>query len=126
VTDDEPRKVRRAPRGLGAEGRALWRDVCADFDLRPDELRVLQHACATADLLAALQKEIGADLLVAGSMGQMRANPLLDQVHKHRLLLARLLGQLALPDDPADVGRGALAQARSVSARRAALARWSL
>lgn len=113
-----------APRGLRAEGRALWRDVCAEFELRPDELRLLRHACATADLVTSMQAEIGADLTVPGSKGQPVAHPLLDQVHRHRMLLARLLGQLALPDDPADGSRGLIA-ARSVSARKAAIARWS-
>jgi hypothetical protein len=120
--EDPPRVVPKPPRGLRSEGRELWKAVVEEFDLRPDELRLLRQAAATSDLIAAMEKEIGTDLVVPGSKGQPVANPLLDQVQKHRMLLARLLGQLALPDDPSDRG---LSAARSQSARKAALARWS-
>jgi hypothetical protein len=60
--------ITRAPAGLGRSGRTLWRSVAGDYDLRPDELRILADACATADLIDRMAAELaGAGLTVEGS-----------------------------------------------------------
>ncbi len=112
-----------APGGLGVAGKRLWKEVSAGYTLREDELCVLEDACREVDLVARLQAEVDAGpLLVPGSRGQDIPHPLLMEVRQHRLLLARLLRQLQLPDDPAVAGRKT--SERSTSARKAALQRW--
>lgn len=113
-----------APAGLAVAERRLWSSTAADFDLRADELQVLEDACRTADLVDRLQAELDKDgsLISAGSREQVVAHPLLREVRAQRDLLCRLVRQLRLPDEPAQADRQAAS--RSTKARDAALARW--
>lgn len=115
----------RPPKGLEAPGRKLWRGVVSAYDLRPDELFVLESACACADLVAKLAAGMeGQPLVVRGSMGQEREHPLLSEQRQQRALLTRTLAQLKLPDlDPSAAAHQA--QERSVAGRKAALSRWA-
>ncbi|WP_067891236.1 hypothetical protein [Nocardia vaccinii] len=109
-----------APRNLSAAGRKLWTKITTDYDLRADELRVLEDACRESDLIDTLEAESrGAQLVVQGSTGQPVINPLISELRQHRSTLASLFRQLKLPDE------GANPEARSASARAAANARWS-
>ncbi len=118
-----PGKQSRRPAGLKARGRALWVSIDSAFELRPDELVVLESASKTADLVAEIEAAlVGEPLTVPGSMGQMREHPLLSELRQQRAGLARLLAQLKLPDDPGVVGGRTLAA--TLQARRAARARW--
>ena len=112
----------KRPKGLGTAGAALWRSIMDGgvYELRPDELRILEDACRTADLVALFEAELaGTDLVVTGSQGQPVANPMLAEVRQHRALLARQLKALNLPDED-----GRAAGSRSAAARKAAQARW--
>ena len=114
----------RVPAGLGRSGSSLWREIVGLYELRPDERRVLEQACRTADTLARLEEALTtAPLTVAGSMGQLREHPLLSEARQQRALLGRLLAQLRLPD--ADDLGDLRARERSVHARRAAQSRWA-
>lgn len=105
----------KAPAGLGAAGRRLWRAVGDAYDLRVDEVRVLEDACRLADTIALLEASMdGQGVLVKGSMGQPVLNPLLSEQKTHRTALAGLLKQLKLPDDAA----GGVNQARSAAQSR--------
>ncbi len=113
----------RTPPRLGAAGRSLWRAVTGTYQLRHDELLLLEKAARTADDAARLDRALlDAPLTVLGSVGQDRANPLLVESRQTRALLAALLKQLALPDSDEDTA----AKARDTSARAtsAARARW--
>lgn len=115
----------KAPAGLDAAGRRLWRTVLAEVDgagmeLRADELRVLEDACRAADTADRCAAGlVGEPLTVPGARGQLVAHPLIGEELRARSLTARLLGQLGLgrpvaaPETP-----------RTRSARRAAMARW--
>jgi phage terminase small subunit len=108
------------PAKLGAKAKRLWRDVADEYELRADELRVLEDICREVDLIEKLQKELdkpATQLIVRGSMGQPVANPLVQELRQHRSVVARLLAGLKLPDEEA-------AAERSTSAREAANARW--
>src|SRR4051794_18491066 len=115
----------RTPTALGSKARRLWSEVVAGFDLRPDELRLLEDACREVDVVERIEKALRDtnSLLIPGSKGQLRPNPLLAELRGHRLVLARLLHQVGIPDE--EPAAPALdARERSSSARRAANARW--
>jgi len=112
----------KAPANLDERGAQFWRDVAGNFRLRPDELRTLEDACREIDLIERMNDKIrDVDLTVSGSMGQLVANPLVQEVRQHRAILSRLLASLKLPDES---GGAAAAATRSESARAAAVARW--
>ncbi|MBI4498197.1 MAG: hypothetical protein HY689_09890 [Chloroflexi bacterium] len=111
----------KPPTGLKAAGRKLWQAITADFELRADELTLLEAACRLTDELAAMEKELrGAPVMVPGSRGQQRPNPLLAEARQHRLALGRLLAQLGIDDADAEQ-RG---RARSNAGRTMARLRW--
>ena len=72
----------RAPAGLGAAGKATWRAVLGDFKVRDDELIVMViPACRLSDEIARMEEELAeAPVIVAGSKGQDRPNPLLAEL----------------------------------------------
>ncbi|MGC9543604.1 hypothetical protein [Streptomyces sp. UG1] len=122
-------KAPALPKGLRPPGRALWRAVTGDWELRPDELRVLEQACRTLDDEARLREELDqAAVMTAGSMGQPRVSPLFAEVRATRALLAKLLQQLGLQhlanDEEGDQGHDVEASRREWQARAAAGARW--
>lgn len=116
---------RKAPPRLASVGRRLRREVVDQNTLRPDELLLLEKACRTVDDAARLDAALqDAPMLVKGSTGQQRANPLLHEARQTRALLAALLKQLALGDAPDEAADGAKAKERSFHAMTAARARW--
>lgn len=93
------------------------------YDLRADELRILEDACREADLIdgleAGMRESIAdGDLMVKGSMGQVVINPLISELRQHRATLTTLLRGLKLPDEGAGTGADGSQQ------RAAAQARW--
>jgi hypothetical protein len=124
----------RKPPNLCTAGGKLWDQITdpeTGWDLRPDELRLLEDACRTADTIDVLEKALKtAQLTVKGSMGQIVAHPLLTEVRQHRGVLASLLGKLKLTDldessPVGDQGDGTVTPfTRSQAARKAANARW--
>lgn len=98
------------PAGLGSNARILWAATTEKFELRSDELRVLEDACREVDLIDRMEAEIaGSGLMITGSMGQDRIHPLVSEIRQHRAVLAGLLRALKLPDD----GAGVMNQQRS-------------
>lgn len=117
------RRAPRVPAGLADKGAAFWRDVVGSYELRVDELVLLEHACRAIDELERLAGQITeSNVLVTGSRGQVRPHPLLKEQRESRVLLARLLRQLKLPDPTVE----AAPKSRSVQARAAAQTRWAL
>ncbi|MGZ9829875.1 hypothetical protein ACXYTP_23460 [Tsukamurella ocularis] len=108
------------PSWLGAGGKKLYREISTKYELRPDELAVLEDACAERDLINSLRLAMkGQPKLVTGSQGQKVINPMISELRQHRATFSSLLKQLKLPD-AADTP-----EARSTAARAAANARWS-
>lgn len=113
------------PKGLHDAGKTLWRRISGAYELREDEVTVLEQAARTADTIADLDAAlVNAPLTVAGSAGQLREHPLLAEARQQRVLLARLLHQLKLPEPDEVTTRRA--SERSTKARKAARARWSV
>ena len=90
--------------------------------LSAGELEVLRQAVRTADECERLERAVRAlpDLTTAGSVGQPKAHPLLEEVRRHRVLLERLCGSLNLPAEDEEQG---LRPAQK-HAQKAARARW--
>jgi phage terminase small subunit len=73
--------IPRAPAGLADRGRRLWREVQANWELDPIEAVLLAELCAAVDQCERIRAELTeAGLLVTGSAGQPRANPLLARI----------------------------------------------
>ncbi len=88
------------------------------------DLELLEQVCAVRDTISLLSTAlVGAPLIVKGANRQDLENPLLSELRQQRSLHARLLKQLALPDD------ATLAEVRdrqaSMSARTLARRRWT-
>lgn len=111
----------KPPATLADAGKALWSEVVAKYDLRADELRTLEDACAASDMLADFTKawiEQGRPYITKGSMGQEVEHPLIGSIDKQRKARQAFLRQLKLPDEatPGAVGTN--------PARAAAASRW--
>lgn len=92
----------RRPAGLKKQGRALWRQITAEFDLEnePDRLELLFQACKTADQIAELDEAAAdAPLTVKGSMGQPVISPFIAEARVQRGLLAQLLGRMNFAEE---------------------------
>lgn len=123
---DNPPQAPRIPTGLGRRGRALWRSVVETYELRADELVVLEEAARTLDTCARLDAELAtAPTMIPGSTGQARPHPLLAELRGHRQVLAQLLRQLGLADVVIpDEGDGPTLTPRQARAQHAAQVRW--
>lgn len=112
----------KAPAGLRAAGKKLWEDIASKYELRADELAVLEDAARTSDMIATMETGLkGRPLLVRGSQGQQVINPLISELRQYRSTRAALLRQLKLPDENSTDTGAAL----SAKNRAAANARWS-
>jgi P27 family predicted phage terminase small subunit len=109
------------PKGLKSAGRALWRAQLSEFEASsPAELALLEQACLTVDELAAMKTDLAEmGLVVSGSTGQPRINPLVSAIAAHRKLLDQLVVSLGIPLPSETVGRR-----RSAAAKQSADARW--
>lgn len=93
---------RKPPSGTRAAGRRLWTSVVDEFELDERELVVLVQATRTADLLDDLETEIRDGGAIVDSPQGRRANPAAVEARQQRVVLARLLAALRLPEDAAD------------------------
>ena len=113
----------KAPSALATTGKSLWDDVVGKWDLRVDELRVLESACVAADMEAEFIKawiDLGRPYMSKGSMGQEVEHPMIGSIDKQAKSKAAHLSRLKLPDEDAPASGD-----RSTAARAAANARWS-
>lgn len=95
------------PRGLKSGGRRLWRCVTSDFELDETAAEQLAQACYTVDLLADLRAEVAESGLKVDSPQGVRVSPFVVEMRQQRLLLARLIAGLGLPQELADDPAGA-------------------
>jgi len=111
----------KSPPGLGPRGRGFWRATVAGFTLERGELELLAETARMLDEIDTLAAAIARDgVTVAGSAGQTRTHPAINEVRQHRLALGRLLAQLALPD----LDGGSIPKPSSLRASHAARSRW--
>ena len=123
MTDDVKR--RRAPAGMGERALNLWHSIADEYELRPDEYRILEDACRETALVDLLERELkGSDMIMKGSMGQPVVNPLVSEIRQHRNVVKTLLSSLHLPDGAS--GEDTTVESRSSQARDAAKSRWTV
>ncbi len=120
----------RAPSGLGAAGKAVWRAVLDDltaagngsetWELDGRELLILEAAARQADLNRELEQALARDgVMIEGSQGQARMNAAATEVRQGRVAVEKLLSALALPSED-----GRAVTAAQKRAATAAVARW--
>ena len=108
----------KTPMGLKTHGKRTWEAVTNKYELRTDELDILEDICREIDLINVLEKELkDAPLMLKGSQGQDVVNPMVTELRQHRATKRSLWAALKLPDD--DAGMGANQQ------RDAAQSRWA-
>jgi hypothetical protein len=125
------------PTKLGSHGRKLWRDMTANYQFQDWELVVLETAARQRDDIAALEQHLRDNgFITRGSQGQARLDQAVTEVRLARRSLARLLGELQIPETwdvaPTDesgdqVRPGGVVQPMNFNSRRAraaAEARW--
>ncbi|QRP48978.1 hypothetical protein [Amycolatopsis sp. FDAARGOS 1241] len=85
-------------------GQALYDQVTEAFDLRPDELSILELACFELDTVDRLQKAVDElpSLRTKGSMGQDVSAPELGELRQHSLAFANLISRLKISDEDSD------------------------
>lgn len=115
----------KAPAGLGARGKRVWSQTVAQYELREDELGLLAELARSLDTLDRIDVELSkSPLMIPGSTGQARPNPLLSEARGQRMAAAQLFRSLGLSDaDDVEDGQ-ALPTPKQLRARRAAQARW--
>lgn len=113
----------KPPRSLGEPGRELWDSIIPAYELKPDELTILRHACQQEDLIERLREEMQeAQTTTRGSMGQEVISPFISEIRQQLATQAGLLKALKIPDS---ANSSARKQAHvSEQARSAARARW--
>ena len=118
------RRKSPAPKNMGARGLKFWRDITAQYVLRPDELRLLEDACRTMSLIDKLEQGVAENpLYLTGSQGQQVINPAISELRQQRNSLKSILAALNIPDEEA---ASSVVEARSVQARDAAKSRWTV
>jgi len=101
-----------APKGLGARGRRLWKDITDLHDLDPAQTITLEEACRTADRLDKLddkltgREDAWAHLLPRVDLGdddtrviELRIDGALSEARQQQNILKQLLAALRLPDE---------------------------
>jgi hypothetical protein len=115
----------RPPAGLGRAGRKLFSGLVAKFVFAPRELAIVELAARTADDIADLEAALARDgMVVVGSKGQPRLNGVAVELRMARLALAKLLGDLRLPDEDEGAGSKPMSMAQ-LRGQRAANTRWA-
>jgi len=120
----------RAPKGLAAEGRRLWRAVVSDarsqgLSLDSREAFWLENAARLADRIAELEAELAASpsFVVAGHAKQDVAHPLIAEIRMHRGLLATTLARIKT-DLPAESSSSGSVMSAAISGRKGANRKW--
>jgi hypothetical protein len=108
--------------GLGTAGKRAWRAATDEFVFSGPELEVLRTLCRLLDELARVETAIAEtdSLIVAGSTGQPKAHPLLEEARRHRATLARLVAALGLPESLAQSRETAPGEVVPIRRRRRA------
>lgn len=88
------------PSGAGPRAAALWADVVGAWELDEHELILLDEAVRTVDMLDRLADIVAAEgEMVATVAGGTKMHPALVESRQLRIVLARLLAAVRIPDE---------------------------
>ena len=103
--------AKQAPKGLGARGRRLWREITEAHELDPMQVVLLEEACRCADRLDKLEEKLSgredawAHLLSRMDLGgedeqviELRIDSALSEARQQQNVFKQLLASLRLPD----------------------------
>ncbi|MFI8778236.1 hypothetical protein ACIGH6_14285 [Brachybacterium paraconglomeratum] len=103
--------AQQAPKGLGARGRRLWREITEAHELDPMQVVLLEEACRCADRLDKLEEKLSgredawAHLLSRTDLGdaddhviELRIDSALSEARQQQNVFKQLLASLRLPD----------------------------
>ena len=103
--------AKQAPKGLGARGRRLWREITEAHELDPMQVVLLEEACRCADRLDKLEEKLSgredawAHLLSRMDLGdedtrviELRIEGALSEARQQQNVFKQLLASLRLPD----------------------------
>ncbi len=91
------------PDDLSPSAEELWFAVLEEYELEEHERALLAEACRTLTVCDRLAAMVDADgLTTRGSMGQTVTHPAVAEARQQRLVLARLIAQLRLPEGEVD------------------------
>src|SRR5713101_2715018 len=88
---NQPNRPERPPKGLETAGRRLWNSMVLIYDFNTAERQTLLELCRTADTLEHLA-------LLLQRSGKPLLQPALLEQRQQRIVYARLLASLRLPD----------------------------
>jgi phage terminase small subunit len=113
------------PESLESAGKRAWKallsDLPDDWELTARETELLRNACRQADLVADLEAALEQEgVIVVGAAGQRRLNAVATELRQSRIALARLLGEIPIPDDDGEKPTTNASQ----RGQKAAQARW--
>lgn len=89
---------RRAPRGLGDDGRKLWSAIVKDFELTESEAVILEEAARCRDRIKQLREVVDLEGVVVSSPQGIKTHPALTEERNQRKLVGQLLASMRLPD----------------------------
>ena len=117
--------AKAVPQGLDEAGSGLWEAILSDlpenWELDQRESALLLAACRQLDDVARLEAVIEREGVTAvGSTGQPTVHPAVVEARQGRTTVARLLGQIELPDAEENPQTAA-----GLRAKRAAQIRWA-
>lgn len=89
---------RRAPRGLGDDGRKLWQAITKSFELTESEAVLLEESARCRDRIKQLRAVVDAEGVTVQSPQGVKAHPALVEERSQRKMLGQLLASMRLPD----------------------------
>ena len=93
-----------APAGITGAGLALWDQLTEALELTMTERQVAVELCRTVSLCEQLDGELRALGPVVDGQRGIKVNPIAAELRQQRLVVARLVASLNIPD-PDDVDR---------------------
>ena len=111
-------KRKRCPPDLQSTGKTLWNTIIGQYTLDPAEYVLLHQLCRAVDMLDRISADLAEmGVVVSGSEGQPRVNPLLGEQRAQVRLVDQLQQALALPiaGEPLGVRRAAKYRSGKVS-----------
>lgn len=98
LCDDRMVSIPRAPEGLQAAGRKLWRTIHAGYQLEPHEAVGLLQACRLADACDDLAAVVAAEGRIAQDhLGNPRVSPAQVELRQCQMAYLKAVASLRIP-----------------------------